>query len=219
MKKYLITGLIILLPGVLTLMVILFLFDLFTAPFISVVGPLVNLMQTKLSLILPKGFTLFISQVLSLIFLCLFILLLGFITQSFIVKRLIIWGNKILYRIPLIKTIYKITSDMFAAIFSTDGKKAFKRPVMIPFPSKPNFCLGFEVGDVAKECQKKVNTPLTSVFSPTAPHPISGFLFLIPKEDVQPIDMTNEEVFTFLVSCGMIVPGSQIKGSELDDLF
>lgn len=205
MKKYLIAGLIILLPVALTLMVILFLFDLFTEPFINIVGPLVDLIPYQL----PPGFTLFLSRLFSLIFLCIFIFLLGFITQLFVIETLINWGNRVLFRIPFVKTVYKVSRDIFSALFSAEGKKAFKRPVMIPFPGKPNHCLGFEAGEVAEECRQKVKTPLTSVFVPTAPHPISGFLFLIPEQDIHSVDMTNEEVVKFLVSCGMILPESE----------
>ena len=219
MKKQLATGLVILLPVALTFMVILFLFDLFTEPFVSLVGPLVELLKEKGQLHLPHGITLFLSRLLSLIFLCIFIFLLGVFTQLFLVKVLIKWGNLVLFRIPFIKTVYKVSRDIFAALFSSEGKKAFKRPVMIPFPSRPNHCLGFEAGEVAEECRQKIKTPLTSVFVPTAPHPISGFLFLIPNKDVQEIDMTNEEVVKFLVSCGMILPESDTPGSADEPLF
>lgn len=219
MKKYLLTGLIILLPVVLTLMVIIFLFDFFTEPFVNIVGPLVDFLQDQVHIHLPQGLTLFLSRVLSLILLCISILLLGFITQLFLVKTLMNWGNQILFKIPLIKTVYKVSRDIFAALFSSDGKKAFKNPVMIPFPCKPNHCLGFQAGDVAKEVKEKIKEPLLSVFVPTAPHPISGFLFLIPESDVHRIDMTNEEVLKFLVSCGMILPQADLKIEEAHEHF
>lgn len=217
MKKHLITGLVILLPVALTLMIIIFLFDLFTEPFFQIVGPLVELIQQKLKISLPQGITLFFSRLLSLIFLCIFIFLLGVITQLFLVKTLIKWGNYILLKIPLIKTVYKVSKDIFAALFSADGKKVFKNPVMIPFPCKPNHCLGFEAGEVSEELKEKVQKELVSVFIPTAPHPISGFLFFIPEEDVHQVDMTNEEVVKFLVSCGMILPESEPKQEETDE--
>ncbi|PIS02964.1 MAG: hypothetical protein COT85_02740 [Chlamydiae bacterium CG10_big_fil_rev_8_21_14_0_10_42_34] len=214
MKKQLITGVIILLPVALTLMVIIFLFDLFTEPFINIVGPLIDLIQSKIHIHFPPGFTLFLSRLFSLIFLCTFIFFLGVITQLFLVKTLIGWGNQILYKIPFIKTVYKVSRDIFAALFSADGKKAFKRPVMVPFPGKPNYCLGFEAGDVSKEIQEKTKADLTAVFVPTAPHPISGFLFLMPKTDVHQIDMSNEETVKYLVSCGMILPKSETKETD-----
>lgn len=215
MKKYLFTGFVILLPVALTLMVIIFLFDTFTTPFVAIVGPLVALIQKQLPFVLPAGLTLFLSRLLSLLFLCIFIFFLGLITQWLLVKNFINWADHVMYRIPFIRTVYRVSRDVLNALFSTEGKKAFKRPVMIPFPGRPNFALGFVAGEVAEECQKKVNTPLVSVFSPTAPHPISGFLFLIPQKDVYNVDMTNEEVVKFLVSCGMIVPESETK--ETDD--
>ncbi len=218
MKKYLLTGFVLLLPLVLTLMVIFFLFDLFTAPFVNIVGPIVVAIQSKLHFVLPEDLTLFLSRLFALIFLCIFILLLGMVTQWLVIKNLIGWTNLLISKIPFIKTVYKVSSDVFSALFSTDGKKAFKRPVMMPFPCRPNFCLGFEAGEVAQECQEKVKSPLVSVFVPTAPHPISGFLFLAPEKDVYPIDMTNEEVVKFLVSCGMIVPEKEMK-SDKDDAF
>lgn len=219
MKKHLLTGFVILLPVALTIMIIVFLFDLFTEPFVNIVGPLVDLLQKKSHIVLPHGLTLFISRLLSLIFLCIFIFILGVVTQLFLVKILINWANQVLFRIPFIKTVYKVSRDIFAALFSSEGKKAFKRPVMIPFPSKPNHCVGFEAGEVARECKEKIKTPVVSVFVPTAPHPISGFLFLVPETDVHSIDMTNEEVVKFLVSCGMIVPESGTQGSEDEHPF
>ncbi len=206
MKKHLITGIIILLPVALTLMIIIFLFDFFTEPFFTIVGPLVEFIQEKSHVTLPQGLALFFSRLLSLIFLCIFIFILGVITQLFLVKTLMHWGNLILLRIPFIKTVYKVTRDIFSALFSTDGKKAFKKPVMIPFPCKPSQCLGFEAGELAEELKNTLKKPFKTIFAPTAPHPISGFLFLIPEEDIREIDMTNEDVVKFLVSCGMILP-------------
>ncbi|OGN65493.1 MAG: hypothetical protein A3E80_05500 [Chlamydiae bacterium RIFCSPHIGHO2_12_FULL_49_9] len=209
MKKYLLTGLVILTPAVLTLMIVLFLFNFFTAPLTVIVDPLIFLIENKLNIALPDGLNLFLSRVFSLIFLCIFILLLGVITRWLIVKNILNWGNQLISKIPLVKTIYKVSKDMFSALLSSDGKKAFKKPVMFPFPERPHFAVGFQAGEVAEECQRKVKTPLVSVFSPTAPHPISGFLFLVPKEDVYDIDMTNQDAVKFLVSCGMIVPKSE----------
>lgn len=205
MKKYLLTGLIVLLPAALTLMIIIFLFDFFTGPFVNIVGPFTAYIQLKLNIVFPEGFNLFLSRIFALIFLCIFIFFLGIVTQWFLVKNIISWTNKIIARIPFINTVYKVAKDVFSALFSTDGKKAFKKPVMMPFPCRPNFCFGFQAGEVAQECQEKIPTRLVSVFTPTAPHPISGFLFLVPENDVTDLDMTNEEVVKFLVSCGMIL--------------
>ncbi len=207
MKKHLLTGVVILLPVALTLMVLTVLFDFFTEPFLNMVTPLIEWIPLNI----PHDVAIFLSRVLSLIFLLLFILILGFLVQLFLVRSVMNAANELLYKIPLIKTVYRVTKDVISALFSADGKKAFKRPVRIPFPGKPTYAIGFEAGKVAKECQEKVPLPLTGIFCPTAPHPISGFFFLIPTEDVEGVDMSNEEAVKFLVSCGMILPESKVK--------
>ncbi len=214
MRKQLFTGFIIILPLALTLMVFFFLFDVFTSPFIAVVDPIIVQIQKQFLVKLPPSITLFVARIFSLIFLCVFILLLGMMTHWLIVRKLIDLGEKFMDRIPFVSTVYRTSREVLKALFSTKGKKAFKKPVMIPFPGKPNYSLGFLAGEVAPECQEKIQTPLVSVFSPTAPHPISGFLFLAPKQDVRDIDMTNEEVVKFLVSCGMILPESDDKEGD-----
>jgi uncharacterized membrane protein len=207
MKKYLITGLIILLPVALTAMIILFLFDIFTAPFV----PIVQTILSYVPFALPAGMSLFLSRILALILLCLLILALGAIARHFFFVNLMRFTNKILSHIPFVKTVYKVSRDVISALFSPDGKQGFKEAVMIPFPDKPNYCIGLSSGDAAEECQKKVGQPLVSVFMPTAPHPISGFLFLVNKKNVHPANMTKEDAVKFLVSCGVIVPEPEIK--------
>lgn len=214
-KKYLWTGLVLLLPIALTLMVIIFLFDFFTTPFVNIVGPLIQLIPYPL----PAEFTLFLSRLLALIFLVVFIFLLGVIARWLIVKNLLNLGHILLSRIPIVKTVFKVSKEIFSALFSTDGKKAFKETVMVPFPEKPVQALGFHAGEVAAECQEKVKEPLLSVFVPTAPHPISGFLILFPKKDVSTVEMSNEEMIKFLVSCGMIVPESDNTSEKSTDEF
>ncbi len=205
-KKHLLTGIVILLPVALTLVVIIFLFDFFTTPFVTILNPAIHLVETQLPFPVPHWFVLFLSRLFSLAFLCFFILFLGFVTQWLLIKNLFGLGNKIMSRIPIIKTIYKVAHEIFSALFATDGKKAFKEAVMVPFPHKGSYCMGFRAGEVAEECREKIPVPVASVFVPTAPHPISGFLVLVPESDVKTVDLSNEEALKFLVSCGMIVP-------------
>jgi uncharacterized membrane protein len=217
MKKTLLTGFIILTPVALTIMVIVFLFDFFTGPFFPVVSTALSWFEAQYHFTLPHGLALFISRLFALILLCVFILLLGAVARWFLIKQFLHWTHLLFSRIPFIKSVYKVSRDIFGALFSSDGKKAFKEVVLVPFPRRPSFAVGFHAGEVAEECQKKVKTPLKSVFMPTAPHPISGFLFLVPEKDVYKIDMTNEEALKFLVSCGMIHPGAE--KAEADEII
>ena len=211
MKKYFFTGLIILLPVALTLTVIVMLFNFFTTPFVPIVTALLDSIQTHLSFTLPQDLDAFLARIISLLLLCLFVLVLGIVARWFIVRNLIRGTHALFSRIPFIKTVFNVSRDVFSALFSREGKKAFKCPVMIPFPDQPNHSLGFVVGEVPKECQAKWPEPLAAIFTPTAPHPISGFLLFVPKKDLTTLDMTNEDAVRFLISCGMIVPDDHEK--------
>lgn len=205
-KKYLITGVIILLPVALTIMIAVFLFELFTTPFV----PIVKSVLHHFSFSLPEEATRFFSRLIALVLLVVFIILLGMIARHFLFKNLASMANRILYKIPFVKTVYKVSRDIFTALFSPDGKQAFKETVSIPFPYPPHVCIGFSSGQAPKECEEKVGEPLVSVFAPTAPHPISGFLFLVPKKDVASLEaMTKEDAIKFLVSCGVIHPQTE----------
>ena len=205
MKKYFITGLIILLPVTLTLIVLFFLFDFFTAPFDPLVIFLLEALQRHFYFTLPSGVDAFLVRLISLVLLVIFVLLLGMLARRFIVRHLIEGTYSIFSRIPFIKGIFKVSRDVFHAILSGEGK-VFKCPVMIPFPNESNYSVGFIVGEVPPECQSKAQTLLTAVFVPTAPHPISGMVILVPHSEIKTLDMSNEDAVRFLISCGMIIP-------------
>lgn len=207
MKKHLITGLVILMPLALTLMVILFFVDFFTTPFIPIVSSLLKGIESTLNFQIPQSLTFFVARIFALFLLSIFILVLGALTRWFFMKSLLDLGDKLISKIPFLKTIYNVSKDIFSALFSTDGKKVFQHAIIAPFPFNPSYSLGFRAGEVTEEIQKKVGEPLVSIFLPTAPHPISGFLFFVPEKDAPKVDMTTEEAVKFLVSCGMIFPG------------
>lgn len=219
MKKYLLTGLAILMPVALTAMIIVFLFNFFTTPFVHIVSHLFILIQKHFSFVLSKNLALFISRLFVIFFLGLFIFILGFVAHWFLIKNIISGANLLLSRIPIVKTVYKISRDIILALFSLDGKKAFHHPVLIPFPNDPLFCIGFNTGRIAEECQTAVGEPLIPVFAPTAPHPISGFLFLVPQKEAHKLDMTNEEALKFLISCGLVCHTSLPKVDSDHDIF
>lgn len=219
MKKYLLTGLAILMPVALTTMIIIFLFNFFTAPFVNIVSHLFSLIQKHFLFTLSKNSALFISRVFVILFLFTFIFLLGVVARWFLIKNIISATNILLSRIPIVKSVYKVSKEIILALFSLDGKKAFHHPVLLPFPNDPLFCIGFHTGQIAEECQRAVKEPLIPIFAPTAPHPISGFLFLVPKKETYLLDMTNEDALKFLVSCGLVCHTSLPKVDSDHDIF
>ncbi|NGX62731.1 MAG: hypothetical protein KR126chlam6_00131 [Candidatus Anoxychlamydiales bacterium] len=208
MKKYLIAGLIILLPLVLTIMLFVFVIDLFTAPFLTMFIDFLAKYEQFLPLLKSPTFITVISRILIIVMFLVFIFLLGVIARWFLFRYLMNITNKILSKIPFVKTIYKSLKDIISSFISQESK-AFTKTAMIAFPSDNSYCVGFESGEIPKQCQDKVKEKLKSVFVPTAPHPISGYLVMVPEDRVYSIDMTREDAVKFTVSCGLIIPAEE----------
>ncbi|KPK33345.1 MAG: hypothetical protein AMS24_01415 [Chlamydiae bacterium SM23_39] len=206
MKKSLITGLIILLPIIITFFVISFILNLFTDPFFEITYNLLQKLEKPFPILASKQILTLISRIIIILLFLLVILLLGFLGKWFFFKSLLNLTNKIFMKIPFFKTIYHTSKDMISSLLSIKERKAFRYPVMIKFPSKKSNCIGITSGSVPYEIQKNFNEELEPIFVPTAPQPISGYLILAKKKDITKIDMTNEEAVKFTVSCGVITP-------------
>lgn len=204
MKKYLVTGLIILLPILITIFLLVFLLDLLTDPFVAVIVYFLERAHSSL-INFPELIT-FASRILVLILLFIFTCLLGFFARRFFVKGIMNFTNTFFLKIPVIRSIYKVSKEVIASLFSPDGKKVFKKAVLIPFPSDRSFAIGYVTGEVPEICLQKTKKELVAVLVLTAPHPISGFLVMIEKDKIKEIDMSNEEAIKFIVSCGVVMP-------------
>lgn len=203
MKKTFLAGLVILLPLALTLFVIFFLVDVLTDPFLNIVR---NFLVERQTWIHSSNLITILARFLILTCLICFIFLLGLIAKIFFFRWILNLANKIFSKIPLIKPIYKTSKDVISALFKQDGKKVFKQPLMIPFPSDKSFVIGFEAGKIPSSCQRQIQEPLSCVFVPTAPHPISGYILMVPQNRAHLLNMSNEEAVKFTVSCGVILP-------------
>lgn len=215
MKKYIFTGLITLLPVALTVLIINYFFDLFTDPFLGGVKNLLTsyTQANEPALAHHDAILLFLSRVIVLILLFLLVLLLGFLGRKFFMDTLLSLTNKIFLRIPVVKTIYKMIKEITKATFSQE-EKTFKQTVLIPFPSSQTHALGFITGEVPPAIKKLVVNAEYAIFVPTSPHPISGFLLMAPKKQITEVDISTEDVFKFLLSCGMVQPGEEPKKTE-----
>ncbi len=204
MKKYISTGLIILLPIALTLYLVFWLFDILTDPFIGVTEKMIVAYEQAKGVDLRNHEVLVavISRIFIFIVLIFFIFVLGFVGRKFFFKQLVGLSQKILKKIPVIKTIYSITSDVTSALLK-QGEPTFKGTVLIPFPYKETYTLGLVTGEVPPGLRKVLKEVELSVFIPTAPHPISGYILMAPRSQMVPVDVTTEEAFRFLLSCGV----------------
>ena len=131
------------------------------------------------------------------------ITLIGWLSLSFIGKRMLSLLNSILKRIPILRTIYSALGQMTETFTKTDNKK---NVVLVEYPRKGSWAVGFATRENSGEISDKLNKNLINVFVPTTPNPTSGFLLMYPKEDVIYLDLTFEEASKFIVSAGTSNP-------------
>ena len=132
------------------------------------------------------------------------ITLIGWLSLSFIGKKLLNLFNNILKRIPILRTIYSALGQMTETFTKTDKEK--KNVVLVEYPRKGSWAVGFATKENSGEISDKTKRNLINVFVPTTPNPTSGFLLMFPKEDVIYLDLTFEEASKFIVSAGTSNP-------------
>ena len=208
MKKYFITGLVILLPLAVTIAIAVFIVNFLTQPFIGAVSDFLrnyNIANRGFLFMTPEQLLKYGSQLIILVGLFLFTILLGMIARWFFFKSLISVSDRILHRIPLINKVYKTSQEIIKTLFVTD-KSSFKQVVMVPFPRAGTYVLGLISRESPKICQEGADGKLFSVLIPTTPNPTTGFLLMYKEEDIVFLDMKPEDAIKYIVSCGVITP-------------
>ena len=132
------------------------------------------------------------------------ITLIGWLSLSFIGKKLLEIINNILKRIPILRTIYSAIGQMTETLAPKKGQK--KSVVLVEYPRKGSWAVGFATKKNEGEISKKTNSNLINVFVPTTPNPTSGFLLMFPKDEIIYLDMSFEEASKFIVSAGTSNP-------------
>jgi len=128
------------------------------------------------------------------------ITLIGWLSLSFLGKKLLELFNNILKKIPILRTIYSAIGQMTQTFTKNDSDK--KNVVLIEYPRKGSWAVGFATKDNTGEIRSKTKKNLVNVFVPTTPNPTSGFLLMFPKEEIIYLDMSFEEASKFIVSAG-----------------
>lgn len=218
MKKYFVTGLVILLPTALTIAIVIFMFNLLTKPFLGIVKSIFehySLLESGFLFLSADQVQTYISQLIIITFLFFSTVLLGLIARLFFFYYLIRFWDYIIHRIPVINTIYKTCHDVINTLFSSNTK-AFQQVVLVPFPNQKASSLGFVTCAKLPAITGLKDLDRVVVFVPTTPNPTSGFLVLYKKEDLVYLDMKVEEAFKFIISCGVImVPFSKMTEAQI----
>ncbi len=211
MKKYFVTGLVILLPLAVTIAIVVFIVNFLTGPFVNGASRFFDYygwFGNGFLFLSSEQLIRYSSKILILLILFGFTLMLGMITRWFFIRGFFHLGDRILHRIPLVNTVYKTTQDIIKTLFVSD-KNSFKQVVLLEFPRPGVYALGLIARDSPESCSSQVGRKLISVLVPTTPNPTTGFLLMVKQEDLLYVDMKPEDAIKYIVSCGVIIPGEK----------
>jgi uncharacterized membrane protein len=137
----------------------------------------------------------------------------GVVVKNLFGGQIVAGLESLVRRIPVVGSVYG-GAKTFSETVLTDKGKSFKQVVMVEFPRKGVFSIGFITSHELEEAQAKTAQEVTCVFVPTTPNPTTGFLVLVPKEEVVYMDMTVDEAFKMLLTLGVVVPTWKNKPAD-----
>ena len=189
-RTYFIAGVVVLIPIGITIYLTLFIISISSKIIPKEINP-----NHYLPYDVP-GVEIFIA-----VFLITFI---GWLSLSFLGKKILNLIEYVLKKIPILRTIYSAIVQMTESFTKSDKEK--KNVVLVEYPRKGSWAVGFATKDNSGEISNKTNKKLVNVFVPTTPNPTSGFLLMFPKDEVIYLDLTFEEASKFIVSAGTSNP-------------
>jgi uncharacterized membrane protein len=133
------------------------------------------------------------------------ITLVGVLARYYFGKRIIKWVDSALLRVPLLNKIYSATKQINEA-FSSGNKNAFRTVVLVEFPRPGVHSIGFITSEQHAEVQAKTGANVVCVFVPTTPNPTGGFLLLVPEDKVIKLQMSVADGIKYVISLGSILP-------------
>jgi uncharacterized membrane protein len=194
LKKYFITGLLIWIPLAITLWVL----DL-----------IVTSMDQSLAL-LPLQLqpqTVFGRRIpgLGVVLTLLVVLGTGVLASNILGQRLVSFGETLLGRIPVVKTIYSSVKQVSDTLFSPGGQ-AFRKALLVQYPREGAWTIAFLTGAPGGDVANHLHGDYVSVYVPTTPNPTSGFFLMLPRADVIELDMNVDEALKYVISMGVVAP-------------
>jgi uncharacterized membrane protein len=193
-KKYLITGLLVWAPLVITFWVLSVLVD--------------TLDQTLLLLPAawhPRSWLGFNIPGLGVLLTFLVVLLTGVLAANIIGQRLVQFGEGILARIPFVKSVYSSVKQVSDTLFSSSGQ-AFRKALLVQYPRQGSWTVAFLTGQPGGEVAAHLGGDYVSVYVPTTPNPTSGFFLMMPRAEVIELQMSVDEALKYIISMGVVPP-------------
>jgi len=196
-KKYLITGLLVWAPLVVTIWVLSVLVD--------------TLDQTLLLLPLawqPHSWLPFNIPGLGVLLTFLVVLLTGMFAANIIGQRLVQFGESLLARIPVVKSLYSSVKQVSDTLFSSSGQ-AFRKALLVQYPRQGSWTIAFLTGQPGGDVATYLSGDYVSVYIPTTPNPTSGFFLMMPRADVIELDISVDAALKYIISMGVVPPDSR----------
>ena len=193
-RRYLIAGLLVWLPILVTVLIIKFLIDL---------------MDTTLLLlpqaVQPEVLVGFSIPGLGVLLSALVLLTTGMVVTNLMGRNMVSLWERLLMRIPLVRPIYSAAKQLAETLFSGSGK-SFRRVILVEYPRQGLWTLAFVTGDGVTEAGQRTGRELVNIFVPTTPNPTSGFFLMVPASDIIELDMSVDAGIKLILSAGAVGP-------------
>jgi uncharacterized membrane protein len=202
LRRYLVAGVLVWLPILAT---------------VWVVATLLHIMDRTLLLLPPAlrpevlvGFPL---PGLGAVFALILLLLTGLLVTNLIGRRLVVWGEEVLNRIPVVRTVYGGVKSFAESVFSQSA--AFRKVVMIEYPRAGAWSIGFLTAEDVPEVSERLGEPHVAVYVSAALNATAGWLVILPRRQVVELDMSVDSAMKMIITCGVVVPPGTAKAPPL----
>lgn len=188
-RRYFFTGLVVFLPIAITINVLLWLFKIMD----NFLGRLITLLHGQ-----PV-------PLLGLVATVAVIFLIGVLATNVLGRRVVGWFDRLMLRIPLARSIYSATKQLSDNIL-LQRRAAFQRAVLVEWPRQGVYTVGFVTGETGGRTQEIAGRRVLNVFIMSTPNPTTGFLVLVPEDQLHPLDMSVEDGLKLMMSGGIVAP-------------
>jgi uncharacterized membrane protein len=202
LRRYLVAGVLVWLPILATVWVVM---------------SILHLMDLTLKVLPPSyrpealvGFSL---PGIGAVFALIVLLLTGLLVTNLIGRRLVIWGEELLNRIPVVRSVYGGVKSFAESVFSQSN--AFRKVVMIQYPRAGAWSIGFLTAEDVPEVSDKLREPHVAVYISSALNATAGYLVIVPRRDVLELDMSVDAAMRMIITCGVVVPPAVAHASPL----
>ena len=202
LRRYLVAGVLVWLPILATVWVVTFMLHLMDLT-LKVLPPALR----------PEALVGFSLPGLGAVFALIVLLLTGLLVTNLIGRRLIVWGEELLNRIPVVGSVYGGVKSFAESVFSQSN--AFRKVVMVEYPRAGAWSIGFLTAEDVPEVSERLREPHVAVYISSALNATAGYLVIVPRRAVVELDMSVDAAMKMIITCGVVVPPAPARTSPL----